>query len=157
MQRRTLHQLWHAQPPSVRVTGGGAVKTGYGLGWALGTLPGRDGRARAVVSHAGGAVGGSSILLLLPHPALGVQPFAALAGEGGETTLQQQQQQQHGPEAALAVAGDSGVNGEAEVARGSVRPRGVCVSVLVNLENVRAFELALQLALMFEEAASQRA
>ncbi len=69
LRPETLHLLFTSQ----RTTDG--KETGYGLGWRVG-----EQRGRHVVWHTGGAVGGSSVLVLLPEEQVVVALIANLQG-----------------------------------------------------------------------------
>jgi len=57
LQPATVRQLWTSQ----RLVNG--RETGYGIGWSVG----KDASGRTVVSHGGGSVGGTAMLLIYPE------------------------------------------------------------------------------------------
>ncbi len=76
LKPETIQLLWSSQH-----TRDGKA-TGYGIGWAVGT----DSAGRRVISHSGGSVGGTAMLLIYPEQRLIValltntdQPFVGIA------------------------------------------------------------------------------
>jgi CubicO group peptidase (beta-lactamase class C family) len=77
LKRSTIDMLWTTQ----HTTAG--TPTGYGIGWAVNT----DSAGRRSVSHSGGSVGGTALIVVYPKEQM---VFAFLFnGDGRQPALQQ--------------------------------------------------------------------
>jgi len=71
LRRETLETLWTSQATTE------GEETGYGIGWRVATWEGRQ-----VVYHTGGAVGGTTVLVIYPEEGLVVSLLANIQNAG---------------------------------------------------------------------------
>jgi serine beta-lactamase-like protein LACTB len=139
LKAETVQAMWTAQPGTTRNWGRG---DGYGMGWVV--VPSRQeyggGDVQAfAVGHTGGAVGASSVLLVVPH--------AAAIPSDSESARRTPSVTNSSVPSSLESVGPQ--SSDVSV------PCGVTVAIITNLGDVGLHHLAMDVAALFCEIWSQ--
>lgn len=140
LKAETMQTMWTVQPGTTRNWG---RDDGYGMGWVV--VPSRQeyggGDVQAfAVGHTGGAVGASSVLLVVPNEV----PYPAAIPSDSESTHRR-------PSVSNSLLVFS--SPESGVPQGSdvCVPCGVTVAIIMNLGDVGLHRLAMDIAALFCE------
>ncbi|ESN99960.1 hypothetical protein HELRODRAFT_113373 [Helobdella robusta] len=132
LSKETMKMIWTPNPKTQKKT-----NTYYAMGWeVMNPLPQlclfqsalSKYKNRRCVYHTGGAVGSSSILLIMPRDKLNDKKLSKNMRETVDKTKKE----------------------NAVVGKIDTRPRGTVVAVLTNMENISMFNVAREIAALFE-------
>jgi hypothetical protein len=140
LKAETVQTMWTAQPRTARNWGRG---DGYGMGWVV--VPSRQeyggGDVQAfAVGHTGGAVGASSVLLVVPKKV----PHATAIPADSESTHRT-------PSVTNSSSVSSSLESVVPQSSDVSVPCGVTVAIIMNLGDVGLHHLAMDIAALFCE------